>query len=102
MAPCGRLAARCARPRPLSAAALVGVAAASLLFALHGSRPEAVAWVNGRLELMTALFFLAALVLYLRHCETTRVSLLAASLACFLIALLVSMPSVITISARFW
>ncbi|MCU1262733.1 MAG: rane protein of unknown function, partial [Bryobacterales bacterium] len=55
-------------------------AMASLLFAVHGTRPEAVAWVNGRLDLITAFFFLLALLLYLRYCETPRASLLAASL----------------------
>lgn len=63
-------------------------AVASLLFAVHGSRPEAVTWVTGRLELIAAFFFLAALLLYLRYCETSGASLLAASVFSMLCAIL--------------
>jgi hypothetical protein len=36
------------------------------LFAIHGTRPEAVTWIAGRFDLLAAFFVLAALLLYLR------------------------------------
>jgi hypothetical protein len=41
-------------------------ALASALFALHGTRPEAVVWVAGRFDLLATFFALTALVLFLR------------------------------------
>lgn len=38
--------------------------AAALLFLLHGSRPEAVAWVSAQFDLWAALFFLLALLAF--------------------------------------
>lgn len=47
----------------LSAARLTAFFAAAL-FALHGTRPEAVAWIAGRFDLASAFFTLAGLVLF--------------------------------------
>lgn len=38
--------------------------AAAILFAIHGSRPEAVVWIAGRFDLMSALFVLLGLVAF--------------------------------------
>lgn len=38
--------------------------AAALLFALHGTRPEAVTWIAGRFDLLATFFVLSALLLY--------------------------------------
>lgn len=38
--------------------------AAAALFAIHGSRPEAVVWIAGRFDLMAALFVLLGLVAF--------------------------------------
>jgi len=38
--------------------------AASLLFLLHGSRPEAVTWIAAQFDLWAALFFLLALLMF--------------------------------------
>ena len=40
---------------------------ASLLFAIHGTRPEAVAWVSGRFDLISGFFILTGLLLYIAH-----------------------------------
>jgi len=45
---------------------------AGLVFALHGSRPEAVAWVAARYDLLAALFVLAALLAVDAYAETNR------------------------------
>jgi hypothetical protein len=55
--------------------------AASLLFLLHGSRPEAVTWIAAQFDLWAALFFLLALLAFERRWY-------AASLAPLLLALL--------------
>jgi len=62
--------------------------AAMLYFLLHGSRPEAVAWVSAQFDLWAALFVLAALAAFLRYRETRRVLWQAASLAALLCGLL--------------
>jgi hypothetical protein len=46
--------------------ALIG----SLFFALHGSRPEAVAWVASRFDLLAAFFALLTLLCVLRYVST--------------------------------
>jgi hypothetical protein len=50
------------------AAALV----AALLFALHGSRAETVAWADARFDLLATFFALGALLAVLEYCRTGR------------------------------
>jgi hypothetical protein len=50
------------------AAALV----AALLFALHGSRAETVAWADARFDLLATFFVLCAVLAVLEHCRTGR------------------------------
>lgn len=50
------------------AAALV----AALLFALHGSRAETVAWTDARFDLLATFFVLCAMLAVLEHCCTSR------------------------------
>ena len=42
---------------------------AALLFALHPLRAESVAWITERRDLLSGLFYLAAIVAYLRYCD---------------------------------
>lgn len=56
---------------------VAGIAAA--VFALHGTRPEAVTWTAGRFDLFAAFFALAGLVAFLR--ESTIVSALLVGVA---------------------
>ncbi len=57
---------------------------ASLIFAFHGSRPEAVAWTAARFDLLAALFFLSAFLFFLRHSDTgSRSTLLFSLLSLF-------------------
>jgi hypothetical protein len=49
-----------------------GALVAALYFALHGSRPEAVAWVAARFDLLAAFFSLVALFCVLRFVDTAN------------------------------
>ena len=40
---------------------------ASLLFAIHGTRPEAVTWAAGRFDVISCFFVLAGLLLFIAH-----------------------------------
>lgn len=62
--------------------------AAAALFALHGTRPEAVAWVAGRFDLLATFFILAGLLLFLRYSREGRRADLILALACQALALL--------------
>ena len=48
---------------------VVGAAAAALVFALHPLRVESVAWITERRDVLSGLFFLAAVLAYLRGVE---------------------------------
>ncbi|MBI2525930.1 MAG: hypothetical protein HYV93_08090 [Candidatus Rokubacteria bacterium] len=65
---------------------------AALLFAIHPLRVESVAWASARRDVLCGLFFLAAVLAYLRAVETPDVSRRrqwqAASLGAFVAALL--------------
>ena len=63
----------------LGASRLAGFYAA-VLFAIHGTRPEAAVWIAGRFDLLATLFLLAAFLLFPR--------LPAVSLLCFVLAVL--------------
>ena len=68
--------------------ALAAAAVAALLFGLHPVHSESVAWISGLPDPLAAVFVLAALVFYEKHRAGGRRRLLAASLACFALALL--------------
>jgi len=59
---------------------------AALVFAFHGSRPEAVAWVAGWTDVLSAGFLLAGLALYLREPHRKTPSGLAAAMFMFVCA----------------
>jgi len=40
---------------------------ASILFAIHGTRPEAVTWIASRFDLLSSFFVLTGLVLFIAH-----------------------------------
>ena len=40
---------------------------AAILFAIHGTRPEAVTWIAGRFDLISSFFVLAGLLLFVAH-----------------------------------
>jgi tetratricopeptide (TPR) repeat protein len=68
----------------------VAAAGAALFFAIHPLRVESVAWVTERRDLLSGGLLFAAVLLYLRACETGgtwRRGLLAASIAAFGLAL---------------
>jgi hypothetical protein len=54
---------------------------AAALFAIHGTRPEAVVWIAGRFDLVATLFLLGGLLFFARSCP-------AASLICMALAIL--------------
>lgn len=66
----------------------VAAFAAAALFAMHGTRPEAVAWVAGRFDLLATFFVLAGLLFFLRYSREGRRADLILALACQALALL--------------
>jgi len=58
------------------------------LFAVHPTHVESVAWISGVTDPLMSLFFLAALLFYLRYRRNGRVLMLIAALASYLLALL--------------
>lgn len=67
-----------------SRAALV----AALLFVVHPLHTEAIAYVSGRSDPLSALFLLAAMWAFVTYCQRARAPWLALSLASFALALL--------------
>jgi hypothetical protein len=63
-------------------------AAAAAIFGVHGSRPEVVAWVAARFDLLAAFFVLGAVLAFVYHIETKRRLWLLASLASSFLALI--------------
>ena len=51
----------------------LGALAAALLFSLHPLRVESVAWVTERRDVLSGLFYLLAILAYLRYCEDRTV-----------------------------
>ena len=77
----------------------LGAGMAALFFALHPLRAESVAWVTERRDVLSGLFFLLTILLYLRTCEAEgarRWRWLAGSLGCYVLAL-ASKASVVTL-----
>ena len=61
---------RLAMPAASRGALILGAAAAALVFAVHPLRVESVAWITERRDVLSGLFFLAAILAYLRGVET--------------------------------
>jgi hypothetical protein len=64
---------------------------ATALFGVHGTRPEAAAWIAGRFDLVATFFVLLALLFFIRfHREAASIGYLyaLASLVCMVLAIL--------------
>ncbi len=67
----------------------LGAATAALFFALHPLRAESVAWATERRDVLSGLFYLLALLAYLRMVDTgRRARWLTISVVCFALAML--------------
>ena len=96
---------RRARPSASTAALHAGAAAAAVLFALHPLRAESVAWITERRDVLSALFWLLAVLCYVRAPEraggkTGRwklFSLLAFMLAVMSKSITVTLPVILLI-----
>ena len=95
------------RARPASSPATLhaGAAAAAVLFALHPLRAESVAWITERRDVLSALFWLLAVLCYLRAPERAGrktgwwklASLLAFMLAVMSKSITVTLPVILLI-----
>ena len=74
--------------RLLARLAVPGALFAAAVFAAHPLHAESVAWVMGRKDLLSALFYLAAVSMWLRHVESPRPGRYAAALLLFAAAML--------------
>jgi tetratricopeptide (TPR) repeat protein len=61
---------------------------AAMLFAVHPANADTVAWISARSNLLSTLFFLLALLLYLKYLEKPRLALMAGVTLAFLFSLL--------------
>ncbi len=84
--------------RLLARLAVPGAWFAGALFAVHPLHVESVAWVIERKDLLSSLFYLAAVLTWIRFVETPRWGYYAAALALFIAGLL-SKPVVVTLPA---
>jgi len=82
-----------------------GALAAALVFAIHPLRAESVAWITERRDVLSGFFFLLTILLYVAAAERVgapRRRLLAASVACYLLAMgsksiVMSLPLVLVV-----
>ncbi|MFQ5827698.1 MAG: tetratricopeptide repeat protein [Candidatus Methylomirabilia bacterium] len=77
----------------------LGAAMAALFFSLHPLRAESVAWATERRDVLSGLFFLLAILTYLKVCAaegSSRRRWLAGSVGCYVLAL-ASKPIVMTL-----
>ena len=76
---------RAATPAASHALLVAGSAVAALFFAIHPLRVESVAWITERRDVVSGLFFLLAVLAYLRAWDTGRRTgrWLAISVVCF-------------------
>ena len=84
----GRRLLRAAGAAATEPALSVGAACAALLFAVHPLRVESVVWVTERKDVLCGLFFMLAVLAYLRAVEgsTLRRGFVYASVAAFAVA----------------
>ncbi|MBN1364227.1 MAG: tetratricopeptide repeat protein [Syntrophaceae bacterium] len=68
---------------------------AALLFGIHPMRVESVAWVSERKDVLCALFYLAALLIYIRYISREREGLLCLTFFFFVLALLSKTQAVV-------
>ena len=61
---------------------------AALIFLIHPVQTESVAWISGRADVLFLCFFLASLILYIKHNNIGRIYLYFGSLLCFSFAIL--------------
>jgi protein O-mannosyl-transferase len=96
------LAARVGGAAVGESAVVMGAAFASLVFAVHPLRVESVAWVTERRDVLSGVFYLGALLAYLRWCAVAGAGASRAwyllSLAVFLLGVL-SKSIVVTLPA---
>ncbi len=69
---------------------------AGLLFLIHPLHTEAIAWASGKKDLLSALFYLLSLVLYLKYVRSKEKKLFNWTIATYVLGLL-SKVSVITL-----
>ena len=90
---------------------LLAALVAALLFGVHPLHVESVAWVSERKDVLSTLFFLGALLFYLRYQELRRSGFFALSFVAFVLSLLakpmgVTLPLIMFLydylSARGW
>ena len=87
--------------RPLSApAAFAAGFVPALLFGIHPLHVESVAWVSERKDVLSALFFMASVIFYLRYAQKNKalcyiLSLLAFALAIMSKSMAVTLPAVL-------
>ena len=94
-----------ARPSASTLTLHAGAAAAALLFALHPLRTESVAWITERRDVLSALFWLLAVLCYVRAPERSGrktgrwklLSLLAFMLAVMSKSITVTLPLILLI-----
>ena len=91
-----------ALPKEAPLARRLGAGVTALLFGLHPLRAESVAWITERRDVLAAMFFLLALLAWLRFAGERRRGFYLASLGLFALGLLsksmvVSLPLVLLI-----
>lgn len=88
-----------------TAAAALGALAGASVFAVHPIHTESVSWINGRTDLLAAMFMVPAVVLALRWRDGRSVPALAGVALLFLLALLskeVALAGLAVIPAALW
>ena len=60
----------------------------ALLFGIHPMHVESVAWISGRKDVLSSLFFLSSIIVYLNYCNNKQTARFVLSLAFFFCALL--------------
>jgi len=60
----------------------------ALLFSIHPTRVESVAWITERKDVLSTLFFLASLICYVRYTQGRLWRFYGATLGCFVLSLL--------------
>lgn len=67
---------------------------AALVWGVHPLRVESVAWVTERKDVLYGMFYLLAMVLYLRYQQALRIGWMAGVVACFLLSCLSKVQAV--------
>lgn len=73
----------------------------ALLFAVHPLNVESVAWIAARKDLLSTIFLLGSLLLFLRYGESARRNLLYWSMALFVCAVLSKVTAVMLVPLLF-